>query len=80
MDSQTTQPLYDEQSQYTLPATQPLYDEQWQYTPLATRLSDVLALFLKTLAPPDVSPREFRALAHATVDKMVSERIVADDR
>jgi hypothetical protein len=53
-----------------------LFNEQFLYTPLGKQLRDDITKFLRSkLASELISPREFAALAHAAVERVVQHAI-----
>jgi len=57
------------------PPLKPLFNEQCLYTPLGKQLRDEIMKFLRSQLPADVSPREFGALAHAAVERVIQHAI-----
>jgi hypothetical protein len=57
------------------PQLNPLFNEQFLYTALGKQLRDDIVKFLRSKLPVAVSPREFAALAHAAVERVVQHAI-----
>jgi hypothetical protein len=58
----------------------PLFNEQYLYTELGKQLRDEIMKFLRSKLPSDVagigvSPREFAAVAHAAVERVVQQAL-----
>jgi hypothetical protein len=57
------------------PQLTPLFNEQLLCTALGKQLRDDITKFLRSRLSADISPREFGALAHTAVERVVQQAI-----
>jgi hypothetical protein len=57
------------------PLPKALFDQQFLYTASGKQLRDDIIQFLRSKLSRDISPRDFAALAHAAVERVVQHAI-----